>query len=117
MTVEEYFASGPPHERPVFDAVAAHLSTLVDDDGEGVNVEPVSVGVFFKRRTTFAQLRPMTRWVALGFSLDRRLTSARLSRKVVAHGSRFFHVVNVGHPDEIDDVVRGWLTEAFLADE
>lgn len=116
MTLEEYLATGPPHERPVFDAVWAHLSTLVDDEGNGVHLEPVSVGVFFKRSTTFAQLRPMTRWVALWFGLRRRLTTDRLSRKVVVSGSRFHHVVNLADPSQVDDELRGWLTEAFFAD-
>src|SRR5579864_2771702 len=52
MSVEEYFSTGPAHERPVFDAVWGHLKGL----GE-VHVEPVSVGIFFKRSRTFAQLR------------------------------------------------------------
>lgn len=116
MTLEEYFATGPSHEHPVFDAVWAHLSTLVDDDGEGVHLEPVSVGIFFKRRTTFAQLRPMTRWVALWFGLERRLASDRLARKVVVSGSRFHHVVNLAGPSQVDAELKGWLTESFLAD-
>ncbi len=116
MELQEYFSTGPDRERPIFDAVWRHLSTLADDDGEGVYVEPLSVGIFFKGRTTFAQLRPMTRWVALSFNLDRRLHSDRLSRKVIAHSGRFHHVVNIAEPAEIDDEIRGWLTEAFFDD-
>ena len=41
MTLEEYFSTGPSFERPIFDAVAAHLATL----GEAF-LEPVSVGIF-----------------------------------------------------------------------
>jgi hypothetical protein len=58
----------------------------------------------------------MTRWVALGFSLRRRLAGERLSRKVVGHGQRFYHVVNLVDPGEVDDLIRGWLTEAFFDD-
>ena len=109
LPIEEYFATGPPHERPVYDAVRAHLDTLDD-----VYTEPVSVGIFFKRSRTFAQLRPMQKWVALSFILPRKLEHARLSRKVIGDGGRYYHVVNVRSPDEIDDTVRGWLTEAYL---
>ena len=28
MTLDEYFATGPPHERPVFDAVMRHLAEV-----------------------------------------------------------------------------------------
>ncbi|MGI9598399.1 MAG: DUF5655 domain-containing protein [Acidimicrobiales bacterium] len=116
MDLEEYFSTGPDHERPVFDAIWAHLSTLESDGGDAVHVEPLSVGVFFKGRGTFAQLRPMMRWVALSFNLDRKLTSSRLSRKVIAHGRRFYHVVNIADPAEVDEQIRDWLTEAFFAD-
>lgn len=116
MTLDDYFSTGPERERPIFDAVWEHLDGLEDDEGNGVYVEPVSVGIFFKRRRTFAQLRPMTRWVALSFNLNRRLVDDRLSRKVVEHGGRHYHVVNIAGPDEIDDRIRDWLTEAFLDD-
>ena len=52
MSIEEYFATGPERERPIFDAVMAHLDTVGP-----VHVEPVSVGIFLKRAQTFAQLR------------------------------------------------------------
>lgn len=113
LSVEEYFETGPAHERAIFDTVAAHLRTLDPD----IWVEPVSVGIFFKRRTSFVQLRTMTRWVALCFNLDRQLTSNRLSRKVIGHSGRYYHTVNVKEPDEIDDQILDWLTEAWLADE
>ena len=60
MSIEEYFATGPPHERPVFDAVMAHMASVGP-----VHVEPVSVGIFLKRARTFAELRPMQKWVAM----------------------------------------------------
>ena len=112
LTLEEYFATGPPFERPVFEAVRAHLETVGP-----VHVEPVAIGIFFKRRRTFVQLRPRTRWVAVGFMLRRRLESGRLSRKVDGAGTRFWHTVNVREAAEVDDQLRAWLTEAYLADD
>lgn len=108
MPVEEYFATGPPHERPVYDAVMAGLA------GVGpVHVEPVSVGIFLKRSRTFAELRPMTKWVAVSFALERTLASARISRKVYDAGRTKYHVVNVRNPEEVDDELIGWLREAY----
>lgn len=112
MSLEEYFSTGPEHERPVCEAVIAFLGGLGP-----LHVEPVSVGIFLKRSSTFAQLRPMTRWVALSFVLPRKLEHPRLARKVYSSGSRHHHVVNLRSADEVDDVVRGWLTEAYLASE
>ncbi len=111
MTVEEYFATGPPFERPVFEAVRAHMEAVGP-----VHVEPVSVGIFFKRRRVVVELRPMVRWVAVGFMLPRRLEAARLARKPIRSGARWWHVVNVRQPEEVDDELRAWLTEAYVSD-
>src|SRR5437763_2895846 len=90
MSLEDYFSTGPPHERPVFEAVRRHLDTVGP-----VHVEPVSVGIFLKRARTFAELRPMQRWVALSFSLPRRVEHPRITRQGVRYGGRYFHVVNL----------------------
>jgi hypothetical protein len=112
MTLEEYFETGPEHERPICEAVLAFVESLGP-----VHVEPVSVGIFLKRATTFAQLRPMTKWVALSFVLPRKLDHPRLARKVYSSQSSHYHVVNLRSPADVDDEVRTWLTEAYLASE
>jgi len=113
MELDEYFETGPAFERPIFEVIGAHMLTL---DPE-MFYEPVSVGIFFKRRSTFLSLRTKTKWIAVGFSLRRSLEHNRLSRKVVPHGKRYHHVVNVNDAREIDDELLEWLTEAWLADE
>ena len=111
MTLEEYFSTGPSFERPVFDAVMAHLRTL----GEPF-LEPVSVGVFVKRDGVgVLQLRPMTKWVALGLFMPRTVRDRRVSRKPISSGRIVYTVVNVRGPDDVDDVVKGWITEAWDA--
>lgn len=110
MSLEEYFSTGPQHERPVFEAVMAHLDTVGP-----VHVEPVSVGIFLKRAQTFAQLRPRDRWVAVSFSLPRRVQHERITRKVVLYGGRYHHVANLRSADDLDDRLRTWLREAYLA--
>ena len=109
MTIEEYFSTGPPFERPVFDAVMAGLA-----DVGPIHVEPVSVGIFLKRSRTFAELRPMTKWVAVSFTLHRTVSSGRLARKVIDGGRSRHHVVNVRTPDEVDEQLLEWLTEAYV---
>ena len=108
MSLDEYLSTGPPHERAICEAVIAHLRSLGP-----VHVEPVSVGIFFKRSTTFAQARPMTRWEALSFVLPRKLSHPRLARKVYSSASRHYHVVNLRSPEELDREVKGWLAEAY----
>lgn len=108
LTLDEYFATGPSHERPVFDAVTKHLVTVGP-----VHTDIVSVGIFLKNPRKFAELRPMRRWVALSFSLDRRAQHRTITRKVVAYGSRFWHVANVVDPGDLDDDLCQLLTEAY----
>ena len=110
MTVEEYFSTGPRHERPVFEAVMRHLDTVGP-----VHVEPVSVGVFLKHVGKFAELRPMRRWVALSFSLPRPVRHRTITRKVVLWGGRYFHVANLAGPEDFDAELAGFLTEAYLS--
>ena len=109
MSIEEYFATGPAHERPIFDAVMHHLDALGP-----VHVEPVSVGIFFKRVGKFAELRPMQRWVALSFSLSRPVQHPTIHRKVEQWHGRYFHVANLATPDDFDEELAGWLAEAYL---
>lgn len=109
MTLEEYLASGPPHERPVVEAVLAYVDTLGP-----VHVEPVSVGVLLKLGRTFAEMRPMTRWEALWFSLSRDLDNPRVARRIRGSTARTYYAVNLRRPDEVDGQVRDWLAEAYL---
>jgi hypothetical protein len=109
MSLEEYFSTGPPHERPIFEAVMRHLGTVGP-----VHVEPVSVGIFLKRARSFAELRPMRQWTALSFSLPRPVRHPTITRKVQLYGGSYFHVANLRRPEDFDDELRGWLTEAYL---
>ena len=91
MTLEEYFSTGPPFERPVFDAVIEFLETLGP-----MHVEPVSVGIFIKPGRSFVELRPLTKWVQLGYPGPKGWAKVRL------HG-----------PEDLTDEVKGVLTEAY----
>jgi hypothetical protein len=108
MTLEDYFATGPAHERRVFEAVLRCL-----DDTRPVHVEPVSVGIFLKNPAKFAELRPRDRWVAVSFPLRRRTGHRTITRKVVAHGDRWWHVANVASPDDVDGDLSLLLAEAY----
>jgi hypothetical protein len=109
MGLEEYFATGPAHERPVFDAVMAHLAEVGP-----VHADIVSVGIFLKNPLKFAELRPMTRWVAVWIALPRRATHPTITRKVVEDGDRWWHVANVASVADLDDALLELLTEAYL---
>ncbi len=108
MTVEEYFSTGPPHERPVFDAVIDFLTSLGP-----IHIEPVSVGIFLKKEGSFMQLRPKTKWVAVSFSLDRQAQHPLIKRKSMPYSGRYHHVANVASPDQIDDALLDLIAESY----
>ena len=108
MALEDYFATGPSHERAVFDAVMRSLAPVGP-----LHVEPVSVGLFLKNPAKFAELRPMTRWVAVSFLLRRPAAHRTITRKVVQYGDRYWHVANVTAPDDVDDALGELLIEAY----
>jgi hypothetical protein len=111
LSLEEYFSTGPAHERPIFDAVMRHVESLGP-----VHADIVSVGVFLKNPRKFAELRPRDRWVAISFSLRRRATHPTITRKVVEYGSRYWHVANVATVDDIDDALLALIAEAYHDD-
>lgn len=120
MTLEDYFSAlpaqegrsglGPARERPIFEAVMAHLETLGD-----VTVEPVSVGIFLKRSRGFAELRPKVNWVELSFGLSHTIDHPKIARVIRTSATRSYHFVKLREPDDVDDDVRNWLSEAYLA--
>jgi Domain of unknown function (DUF5655) len=110
VSVEEFLDGAPAFVEPVFRRVHAHLASI--DDG-GLIVDPLEKKVLFKNGPTFCIVDVKTKWLAIGFTLRRKLDSGRLSRKTTEFGGKFFHVVNVAEPDLIDDEFESWLTEAF----
>ena len=108
MSPDDYYASRPPVEREIFDVVRSHLESLGP-----VIVEPVSIGILFKVRRTFAELRPRTKWVALNFGVNRRVEHPRITRTTKMNSSTW-HGVNIQRPEDIDEQVLAWLTESYV---
>lgn len=110
MSIDQYFAARPHGDRAIFEAVVGCLAGL-----DAVIVEPVSIGILFKRRRTFAELRPRRHGLALNFGAPQRLNHERIARtsRMAANSHRFWHGVNIVEPGEIDQTVRDWLREAY----
>ena len=107
LTADAYFDGKPPELRRIYAAVAKHVRKL-----EGAFIEPVSVGILFKRERTFAELRPRRKGFALSFVLRRPLRDERVTRTITM-GEQLCHFVVLLEAKDVDDQVRGWLTEAF----
>ena len=108
MSLEDYFSTGPRHERPIFEAVMARLA------GAGpIHLEPVAVGLFLKRARTFAELRPRDRWVNLYFTVPYRIQSERIQSRIQASAGRTYYVVRLHSPADVDGEIAQWLLDAY----
>ncbi len=110
MGEAEYFAGRPQYEFDVYRAVRSHLEELGP-----VIVEFVGVGVFFKATRNVVELRPMKNWINVGFGLNRFMEHPRISRTTRTKGPSTYYGVRAMSAADIDDQVRSWLTEAYLA--
>jgi hypothetical protein len=108
MTLDDYFATGPAFERPIFDAVHAFVTTLGP-----VTVEPVSVGIFVKRGGGWIELRPKTKWVDLMFPFPRTIDHPLISRKPIDAGRAVYHFVKLRSADDFTDTVQDWISESY----
>jgi hypothetical protein len=110
MTVDEFLAGQPAEWHAVYRAVLAVLHEIGD-----VVVDPVGVGILVKRKGTFCELRPKRAAVELSFKLTESVDHPRIRRRVKASVHRQAHFVWLTSADEVDDEIRAWLAEAWLA--
>jgi Domain of unknown function (DUF5655) len=99
-----------PGYRAVYDAILDHLSTLGP-----LHEDAVSVGVFLKRQTKFAEVRPMARALSLDLVLPATINSPRVTRTITISAGRIVHVIRLTAVSDVDDELKDWLTTAYLA--
>jgi predicted transport protein len=110
VAIDDYFAARPAGERAIFDAVVGHL-LAVDSD---IDVEAATVGILVKKRRTFVELRPKTRWVELSIMLTRPIDDRRVSKRIVVSRTRFAYFFRLRSAADVDDDLRELLTESCL---
>jgi hypothetical protein len=107
-TVDATFAGRPDWQREAYERMVEHLDTL------GLfHVDSVSVGVFLKSDRKFAEIRPKARGLTVLLMLSRPLADARVGHTERLSAERFMSTVRLTDPDQVDDVLCGWLTEAY----
>src|SRR5262245_44673287 len=109
-TVDDYFDGRPAVLRTAYNAIARHLATL-----EGVQVDPVSACVMFKRSRTFAEVRAKRDCLVLSFILSRVLDDERITKTLQLSANRTVHSVDIQRAGDVDRAVRDWLTESYAA--
>lgn len=110
VSLDDWFAGRPPEQRAVCDSVVGHLRSL----GE-IDVEAAQVGILIKAERTFAELRPHRGDLRLSVILDHDVASPRIGRRIAPTKQFGWWVLYVvlPAPADVDDEVRGWLTESF----
>jgi hypothetical protein len=108
QTVDDSFAGPAARWRPIYDAIAAHVTGLGP-----VHEDAVTVGVFLKHHRTFAEVRPQARSLAVWLMLSRPLDHDRVSRRLRVAAQRYAHYLKLTDVREVDGQFRGWLTEAY----
>jgi hypothetical protein len=78
-----------------------------------VHVDAVKVGVFLKSDRKFAEIRPMARALSVNLEMSRALEGPLVARRYRYAVDRFASEVRVTNPDQVDNVLCGWLTEAY----
>lgn len=108
MTVDAYYAGRPDFERAIFDAVYEQLEACGP-----VHVEAVGVGILFKKRRTFVELRPMRGRLRLTFIVRRKVEDARIVRATAMGRGQYFCAIDLRAAGEVDEQVREWLAESY----
>jgi len=110
----ETFFKGRAEARTIFDSVRALIESL-----GAVTIRVTKSQVAFSRRRAFAwawtpdrYLRGETAPLVLSLALPRRDGSPRWKETVEPRPGRWMHHLELRSPDELDDEVRHWLSEA-----
>lgn len=114
MSLDEFFA-GFALSRSLFDVAEAAILDL-----DGVERRVTGSQIAYSRRAGFAWVWVPGRYLAgrgaplvLSLALRRRDTSSRWKEVVEPKPGRFMHHLELHSLDDIDEVVRGWLLEAW----
>jgi hypothetical protein len=114
LTLDEFF-EGQAEARRVFEAVR----TLIEALGP-VAVQVTKSQVAFRRRKAFAwawrpeqYLRRRAAPLVLSVALRRRDASARWKQIVEPARGRFMHHLELYTLADVDEAVRGWVSEAW----
>jgi hypothetical protein len=111
-SLDDHFAGVEAHVRTTFDRVRAAVEALGP-----VTVLPEKTRIAFQVRMSFAAVTPRRRWLDAHVVLARRLDSSRFRRIDVYSPRNVVHAFRLASPDEVDDEVRAWFTEAYRVGE
>ena len=104
-----HFRGKPPAIRALFNQFAAAVRALGP-----VRILPEKTRIAFQVRMSFAQVTPRQRWLDGHVVLARRLDHPRFLKIETFSPRNHLHAFRIAQANEIDEVFRGWLAEAYL---
>ena len=107
-TVEQHLEGKSPHVRSLYEKFAA----LVQQCGP-VTVVPAKTRIGFQVRMIFTALSVRQRSLDCHVVLSRRLESDRFMRIQSLSPRNHVHYFSIKTPNDLDDEVLEWLTEAY----
>lgn len=112
--VKELFSGKKAHLKPLYDA----LLTMGFNLGKEVKVCPCKTIIPFYRQHVFAQIKPMSNRLDIGFALKNRAVTGRLiDTGGFAKKDRITHRIPICSMADIDQEVHNWLKTAYEMDE
>jgi hypothetical protein len=107
-SVDRWLEGRDPELEKIYRAVSAHLKRQGP-----VHIEAVGVGILFKRKRTFVELRPRREGFMLSFVVPARIDHPRIARVMKATAHRVACCVAVRRATEVDEQLKKWLTDSY----
>src|SRR5215203_685073 len=108
ITVEALLARHPAWVADIYRTLIDPLRSLGP-----VHEDAVNVGIFLKSDRKIAEFRPRVGSVQLFLCLPERIDEPRVVRILASGVDRFFHVINLTSPEQVDDQLGSWLKVSY----
>jgi Domain of unknown function (DUF5655) len=109
MTVRDHVRGKPKEVVDLY----RRFARMIRDLGPGVRTVPVKTGIGFMVRVRFAGVTLQMGGLRASFWLKRRIESPRFAKVEFIPPGNFIYSFHIRSPDDLDDEVRGWMSQAY----
>jgi Domain of unknown function (DUF5655) len=84
----------------------------IKKQGISFKIESLECCIHFVSNFTFATVKIFKDKIEVHFGLSRKIKSKRINQCIQLSANRYLYYVNITAPDEMDDTLMEWITEA-----